>query len=86
MKTILASSMALLLSVSIMSSGSHAQDDFPVLEGPYIGQKPPGLTPEVFAPGIVSTEHRAWGGSFTPDMKEYYFARRKKWKNVVSCF
>lgn len=51
------------------------QDDFPVLEGPYIGQKPPGLTPEVFAPGIVSTEHRDWTGSFTPDMKRYSFGR-----------
>jgi len=28
-------SISLLLSVLIMSSGSHAQDDFPVLEGPY---------------------------------------------------
>ena len=29
----------------------HAQqNDFPVLKGPYLGQKPPGMTPEVFAP------------------------------------
>jgi len=26
------------------------QDDFPVLKGPYLGQKPPGITPEVFEP------------------------------------
>lgn len=26
------------------------------LTGPYLGQKPPGLTPEVFAPGIVSKD------------------------------
>jgi hypothetical protein len=32
------------------------QDDFPVLKGPYLGQKPPGMTPEIFAPGIVCTE------------------------------
>lgn len=31
-------------------------EDFPALEGPYLGQTPPGLTPEVFAPGIVCTE------------------------------
>ncbi len=30
--------------------------DFPVLKGPYLGQKPPGLTPELFAPEIVPTE------------------------------
>lgn len=59
----------------MMSSVSQAQDELPVLEGPYIGQKPPGLTPEVFDPGLVSTEYRDWGGSFTPDMKEYYFSR-----------
>ena len=31
------------------------KDDFPRLEGPYLGQKPPGKTPEVFAPGLIST-------------------------------
>ena len=25
--------------------------EFPELRGPYLGQNPPGLTPEVFAPG-----------------------------------
>ena len=37
---------------------SHAQQktkDFPVLKGPYLGQKPPGMNPEIFAPGIIST-------------------------------
>ncbi len=29
-------------------------EDFPVLKGEYLGQKKPGRTPEVFAPGIVS--------------------------------
>jgi hypothetical protein len=51
------------------------KDEFPVLEGPYIGQKPPGLTPEVFAPEIVSKEHNDWTGSFSPDMKRYNFGR-----------
>ena len=32
------------------------QSGFPVLEGPYLGQTPPGMTPEVFAPGIVCTD------------------------------
>ena len=27
-----------------------------VLKGPYLGLKPPGMTPELFAPGIVPTE------------------------------
>jgi len=35
---------------------SSPPDDRPKLSGPYLGQKPPGLTPEIFAPGIVSRE------------------------------
>jgi Tol biopolymer transport system component len=29
--------------------------DFPLLEGPYLGQNPPGLKSELFAPGILQT-------------------------------
>lgn len=46
-----------------------------VLEGPYLGQKPPGLLPELFAPGIVSTKDWQTFGVFTPDLKEFYFIR-----------
>jgi hypothetical protein len=68
--------IALLLSVLAMSSKSYAHDKPTTLEGPYLGQKVPGLTPEVFAPGLVSTEHRDGSGFFSPDMKEFYFTRR----------
>ena len=48
--------MALLLSV-MMSAGSYAQDKATQIpDGPYLGQTPPGTTPEVFAPGIVNKE------------------------------
>ncbi len=69
-----------------MSSVSQAQEGLPVLEGPYVGQKPPGLTPEVFAAGIVSTEHRGYDGSFTLGMEEYYFARRNNKRGKLSAF
>lgn len=69
-------SVILLLSFLTMSSKSHSQDTFSAPVVPYIGQKPPGLTPEVFAPGIISTEHHEWGAIFSPDMKEFYFSRR----------
>ncbi|PKG86496.1 hypothetical protein CXF85_00435 [Colwellia sp. 75C3] len=78
--------IALLLSVLAMSSKSHSQDKFPVLEGPYLGQKPPGLTPKAFAPSVLSIEHRDGNAFFTPDMKEFYFTRRSKdgkWSLVV---
>jgi hypothetical protein len=58
-----------------MSRISDSQDKFPVLEGPYIGQKPPGLIPEAFAPGIISTKGWEYSGAFTSDMKEFYFIR-----------
>jgi hypothetical protein len=46
--------------------------------GPYLGQKPPGAAPEVFAPGIVSTQRfDEYGCTFSPDGKEFYFSRRK---------
>jgi len=49
---------------------------FPVRGGPYLGQKPPGLVPEVFAPGIVSTaEFIDFKGAFSPDGQEFYFYR-----------
>ena len=48
----------------------------------YLGQKPPGLTPELFAPEIIKTEFRQAAGVFSPDLKEFYFRRRGgKYKN-----
>lgn len=67
--------MLLLFSLLMMSSGSHGQDAIPIPEGPYLGQTPPGSTPEAFAPGIVTTEHYELNGVFTPDMKEFYLIR-----------
>ncbi len=42
---------------------------------PYLRQKPPSLIPEVFAPGMVSTENWEMSGVFTPGLKEFYFLR-----------
>ena len=68
-------SIALLLTFCAVSDGSHAQDAITVPEGPYLGQKLPGLTPKVFAPGIVSTKGWEYGVVFAPNMKEIYFIR-----------
>lgn len=63
------------------SSGSpDTEDPAPsvsalVLLGPYLSQKPPGLTPEVFAPGIVSTRADEYGLEVSVDGKEIIFAR-----------
>ena len=42
----------------------------------YLGQKPAGLIPELFAPEIIKTEFRQAAGVFSPDLKEFYFRRR----------
>ena len=48
-----------------------AQD---IPNGPYLGQTPPSLEPQVFAPDIITLPNRSeWTGSFTPDGREFYF-------------
>ncbi|MBE0653987.1 MAG: PD40 domain-containing protein, partial [Bacteroidales bacterium] len=51
------------------------QRDFPKLSGPYLGQKPPGTTPEIFAPGIISTDmYNHCSVCVSPDGTEIYWA------------
>ena len=52
------------------------EDPFSSLEGPYLGQRPPGLEPEVFAPEIISTEVGEGCSGFMSDGKLFLFARR----------
>lgn len=40
----------------------------------YLNQEPPGMIPEIFAPGFISTEARELNSTFTPDGKEFYFS------------
>jgi hypothetical protein len=43
----------------------------------YFGEEVPGLTPKLFAPGIISTHgHFEFACTFSPDGKEFYFTRR----------
>jgi Tol biopolymer transport system component len=44
-----------------------------VLAGDYLGQTPPGATPELFAPGIVTTGMYTRDLTMTPDGSEIYF-------------
>lgn len=48
---------------------------FPQLNGPYLAQTPPGMKPEVFAPGIISTDAHEGCVSFTQDGTLFLFAR-----------
>ena len=46
-----------------------------LLEGPYLGQEPPGAEAELFAPGIVSTGMAERDVAMTPDGAVLYFTR-----------
>jgi len=41
--------------VIVCLSPGQERGRFPLLHGPYLGQKAPGLTPQLFAPGSIST-------------------------------
>ena len=43
--------------------------------GAYLGQQPPGVIPEAFAPGLLSTEAPEFHPAFSPDGKRVYFSR-----------
>ena len=64
-----------LLLILPLFSDKTKNDDWPVLKGPYMGQKPPGMTPEIFAPGIVSSEHQEHSSlAFSPDGTEIWWS------------
>ena len=67
-----------------IAADSHARPG-QTSQGPYFGQKPPGTTPQIFAPGIVSTPAHEFSCSFTPDGKEFYFTRMdpKRGQNLI---
>lgn len=68
--TRLSKTIALTLAVAALSAPTIASDN---LEGPYLGQTPPGDTPKPFAPGIVVTDGWEYGLTFMPDLNEAYF-------------
>ena len=67
----------LLLSVGLFCVACDSSDDSSALSGPYLGQEPPGFTPVVFAPGVVSTLENELNATFTPDGDELYFSVRQ---------
>ena len=71
--TIVFSIIVLLTSYSNNVEGQKLDEfdsDFPVLSGAYFGQTPPGSSPEIFAPGLISTQD-GWEAAitFSPDGK-----------------
>jgi len=73
MKTLIISIIFIVCAISL--SAQDHPSGFPILSGHYLGQKPPGMTPELFAPGIVSTgNHEHSRIEFSKDGNEMYWA------------
>ena len=68
--------VALLLLVVFVFVSYAQKDGSPVLKGPYLGQKPPGMTPEIFAPGIISMGYFERSVVFSPRQDELFFELR----------
>ena len=76
--------MTVLLSISCSEKESELSDQFPVLRNKYLGQRPPGKTPDIFAPGIISTHKEHGSVAFSPDGNEFYFTRHEWMKRKAT--
>ncbi len=67
----------LLITVAFVFSthafAAQSDENWPDVAGPYFGQEPPGMTAEIFAPGIISTDRSEINSVFAPDRDEFYF-------------
>lgn len=69
--------------VALFSSACVPEDQSTVVSGPYLGMVPPGETPVVFAPGIVSTDKQELNAIFSPDGDAFYFSISGEGNNVA---
>jgi len=60
------------LFIMAMANVFSRQKDFSKLTGPYLGQKPPGMTPELFAPDVITVSTHSVA-IFSPDGREVYY-------------
>ncbi|WP_235297116.1 TolB-like translocation protein [Portibacter marinus] len=77
----------ILISVLFLNSCNSKKEkpedsDSPVKKNTYLGQILPGLTPQPFAPGVVTTDGWEYGSTFSPDLKEFYFIRESEDKET----
>lgn len=66
-----------LLSIGLLLSSCNCNRNFSRLEDTYLGQDPPGMTPEIFAPGKISQAGFELHSSLaiSHDGKEIYFTQ-----------
>jgi len=78
-------SISLIVLASVITAGcqlmNEEQQSAPqnvshnTLQGPYLGQKPPGDMAKPFAPNLITTSHFEVTGVFSPEMNEFYYIR-----------
>jgi len=71
-KLILISYLLLTVAINIKAQ----EKDFLKLTGAYLDQKPPGMMPEIFAPGIISMGYFERSVVFSPSQDELFFQLR----------
>lgn len=75
-----------VISMFLFFGGSNhcGSTDWPLLKGDYLGQKPPGPIPEVFAPGIISHGFHELRLTISPDGNEmFYVTSDKRWYYTI---
>nr|WP_293297165.1 hypothetical protein [Allomuricauda sp.] len=70
--------LAVFLNACNTKKSNPKESDLTTEQESYLGQEHPGLIPEPFAPGLVTTEGWEYSGVFSPDMDEFYFLRQAK--------
>lgn len=66
----------LCLLALLISLPAAAQNDWPELSGAYLGQEPPGMSPEIFAPGLISLDgERELNAVYSPNGRIFMFTR-----------
>ncbi|MBN2346729.1 MAG: PD40 domain-containing protein, partial [Candidatus Aminicenantes bacterium] len=65
-------------------AGSALGSGLRKLPGPHLDQKPPGMTPEIFAPGVVSRDGIEWKLTMSADGSEILYEERDPVTNAAS--
>lgn len=71
--------LVILLCACTSGKKDSTNNNSQIKESNYLGQKPPGIVPEIFAPGVISINGRyEHSVSFSPDLDEIYYTASKK--------